>query len=112
MMPASQAATTQAPIRGLTATSTPATISSDAHQVHALVGVAGHNAVDPAGQIFAPVVRPGQDIEELVQPEHDRGDRENDSKQQKRLKRRRFSSGPQVWRSAAACLVLMVGSSF
>lgn len=81
MIPASQAATTQAPTARCDRNQYAGHNLDCPDQVHALVGGAGHEIVDPAGQIHVPVLRMGQQIEELVQPEQDGRDREQRAKQ-------------------------------
>ena len=76
MMPPSQAATRYPPHFGRRATTRPATISITPTTSIAWWALPGIEVVDLRRQVDAPVDQP---VEELVEPEQDRGDGETDA---------------------------------
>ena len=82
MIPASQSADDVAADAGADGDEHAGGDLDDADHQHGLVGVAGHEVVDPRSEVLVPV---GQHLDELVEAERDRRDREDGAEQEERL---------------------------
>ena len=106
MIPASQPATSRPPKRGADGHDDAGGDLDDADEVHRVLRAAGEQVVELRRQVLRPVV--DQDLRELVEPEEDRRDGEDDPQQHEGLRAAR-DRGPGRAAVVAGMLWLLGG---